>query len=187
MGVRSWAVTGPAETQFAEGLKHDDRRLSITTRGAQMFDIREDDLTGEATRALLTLHLRGMHENSPAEHVFALDLSELKAPNVKVWSLWDRGALAGIGALKDLGDGTGEVKSMRTGPRHLRRGVAAALLEHIISEARRRGLRRLSLKTGSGAAFEPALALYRKHGFTGGAAFSGYEPSDFNQFLHLSL
>lgn len=151
------------------------------------FDIRVDDLTGEAALALLALHLGGMHENSPPGHVFALDLSGLKAPNVTVWSVWDGYALAGIGALKELGDGTGELKSMRTHPRHLRKGVAAALLEHIIGEARRRRLRRLSLETGSGPAFEPALALYRKRGFIGGEAFAEYESSDFNQFFHLAL
>lgn len=146
-----------------------------------------DDLTGEPTRALLTLHLRGMQESSPPGHVFALDLSGLQAPNVTVWSAWDGLELAGIAALKELGDGTGELKSMRTAPKHLRKGVAAALLEHIIGEARQRGLRRLSLETGSGPAFEPALVLYRKYGFITGEAFADYRRSDFNQFLHLGL
>lgn len=152
-----------------------------------MLHIRVDDLSGEPTRALLTLHLAGMQRNSPAGHVFALDLSGLLTPDVTVWSAWDGPAVAGIAALKDLGDGTGELKSMRTHPQHLRKGVATALLEHIISEARRRGLGRLSLETGSSAAFEPALALYRKRGFGDGEAFAGYDRSDFNQFLHLVL
>lgn len=152
-----------------------------------VFDIREDDLSGEAARRLIALHLSGMHDNSPPEHVRALDLSGLTAPQVTVWTVWDGPDLAGIGALKDLGDGSAELKSMRTDPRHLRRGVAAALLEHIINEARRRGMRRLSLETGSGPAFDPALTLYRKRGFTDGAAFSDYEKSAFNQFLHMDL
>jgi len=128
-----------------------------------------------------------MHDNSPPGHVFALDLSGLRAANVTVWSARDGPTLLGIAALKELGDGTGELKSMRTGPRHLRKGVASSLLEHIIGEARRRGLRRLSLETGSGPAFEPALALYRKRGFIDGEAFAEYHRSDFNQFLHLAL
>jgi len=152
-----------------------------------MFDIREDDLSGEAVRALLAHHLAGMHESSPPGHVFALDLSGLLAPGVTVWSVWRGAALAGIGALKLLGDGGGELKSMRTHPDHLRQGVAAALLEHIITEARRRGFRRLSLETGKGPAFEPALSLYRKRGFVAGAAFSDYVDSDFSQFFHLKL
>ena len=152
-----------------------------------MLHIREDDLSGDATRGLLALHLAGMHANSPAGHVFALDLSGLKAPGVTVWSAWDDGAIAGVGALKLLGDGNGEVKSMRTHPDHLRRGVAAALLEQIIAAARAAGCRRLSLETGSGPSFDAALALYRRRGFVNGEPFGDYERSDFNQFLHLAL
>lgn len=158
---------------------------AITT--GTMYTICEDDLTGEPTRALLALHLQGMHANSPAGHVFALDLSGLQVPEVTVWTVWCGKAIAGVGALKMLGDGSGELKSMRTHPDHLRRGVAALLLEHIIAVALERGLTRLSLETGSGPAFEPALTLYRKRGFVDGEAFGGYERSAFNQFLHFDL
>jgi putative acetyltransferase len=103
------------------------------------LEIREDDLTGSETLALLRLHLQGMHATSPPGHVFALDLSGLTAPGVTVWSAWEGLRICGIGALKLLGDGTGEVKSMRTHHDFLRRGVAAALLERIIAEARRHG------------------------------------------------
>ncbi|HUO23578.1 MAG TPA: GNAT family N-acetyltransferase [Caulobacteraceae bacterium] len=152
-----------------------------------MFDIRQDDLSGEPVRALLALHLSGMQADSPPGHSFALDLSGLQRTDVTVWSVWRGEALAGIGALKALGGEAGELKSMRTDPRHLRQGVGAALLEHIIGEARRRGYRRLSLETGSGPAFEPALALYRRRGFIQGEAFADYAPSAFNQFFHLAL
>jgi putative acetyltransferase len=151
------------------------------------MNIREDDLSSAPVRDLLRLHLEHMHASSPPGSVYALDLSGLRAPGVTVWTAWHNNALAGIGALKDLGDGTGELKSMRTHPAFLRRGVAAALLEHIIAAARQRGLVRLSLETGSGPAFEPALALYRRRGFVAGAAFAQYERSEFNQFLHLPL
>ena len=149
--------------------------------------IRQDDLTGPPTRALLALHLAGMQANTPPEHVFALDLSGLQRPEITVWTVWEGDEVMGVGALKDLGDGTGELKSMRTDPRHLRRGVAAAMLDHLIAEGRRRGYRRLSLETGRGEAFEPALALYRKAGFANGEMFSDYEGSAFSQFLHLDL
>jgi len=151
------------------------------------FDIRVDDLSGEAVRRLLALHLSGMHETSPPGHVFALDLSGLQAAGVTVWSVWDGDALAGIGALKQLDGGVAELKSMRTAPAHLRKGVAAALLDHIIAEATSRGVRRLSLETGRGPAFEPALALYRKRGFVQGEAFADYAASGFSQFFHLDL
>lgn len=152
-----------------------------------MFEIREDDLTHPATRALLAIHLEGMQAYSPAGSVHALDLSGLQVPQVTVWTAWKADALAGIAALKQPGDATGEIKSMRTHPDYLRTGVAAALLDHIIAEARACKLRRLSLETGRGAAFEPALALYRKRGFANGDAFGGYAPSAFNRFLHLDL
>lgn len=152
-----------------------------------MFVVRRDDLSGEPSRQLLALHLQGMHANSPPEHVFALDLSGLMTPDVSVWSAWDGDAVVAIGALKALVDGTGEVKSMRTHPDHVRRGAATLILERIIAEARMSGFSRLSLETGSGPAFEPALALYRKRGFENGEPFSDYEPSAFNQFLHLQL
>lgn len=152
-----------------------------------MLTIREDDLSGEAVRALLTLHVASMHADSPPGHSFALDLTGLQAPGITVWSVWDGPDLAGIGALKLLGDGSAELKSMRTHPAHLRKGVAAILLDHIIATARGQGLRRLSLETGHGEAFEPALALYRKTGFTLGEPFGDYAKSDFNQMFHLEL
>ena len=152
-----------------------------------MIVIRQDDLAGEATRGLVALHLAGMHAFSPPGHVFALDSSGLLAPDVTVWTAWIGDAIAGMAALRRHSGGIGEIKSMRTHPQYLRKGVAAALLEHIIAEARARGLARLSLETGSGPAFEPALALYRKRGFRNGEPFGNYVRSDFNQFLHLPL
>jgi putative acetyltransferase len=151
------------------------------------IEIAEDDLSGAQTRQLLALHLGGMHANSPPGHVFALDLSGLKSPGVTVWSARIGDRVAGIGALKDLGGGHGELKSMRTHPDFLRRGVAAAILERVIAVAGSRGMRRLSLETGRGPAFEPALALYRKRGFTHGEAFADYAVNGFSQFLHLVL
>ncbi|MBX2805332.1 MAG: GNAT family N-acetyltransferase [Hyphomicrobiales bacterium] len=151
------------------------------------FEIREDDLSGEQTRGLLALHLRGMHENSPPGSVFALDLSGLRVPEVIVWTAWLGNRVASVGALKMLTDGTAEVKSMRTHPDFLRTGAGSAILERIIAEACGRQVRCLSLETGRGPAFEPALALYRRRGFVNGGPFSSYTKSDFNQFLHLVL
>ncbi|MGO9635610.1 MAG: GNAT family N-acetyltransferase [Steroidobacteraceae bacterium] len=151
------------------------------------WNIREDDLSSSDTRALVRLHLEGMHAHSPPGGVFALDFTGLTAPNVTVWTVWCGGAIAGIGALKDLGDRKGELKSMRTHPDFLRRGLASALLEHIIGVARARGMARLSLETGSGPYFEPAMWLYRRHGFVDGDAFADYTRSEFNRFLHLTL
>jgi putative acetyltransferase len=141
----------------------------------------------QAVRDLIGLHLQGMHASSPARHVFALDLSGYDAPSLTLWGAWRGDALAGMVALQRIGAGRAEIKSMRTHPDHLRQGVARALLEHLIVAAQAEGLARLSLETGSGDAFEPALALYRRRGFVDGPAFGAYVPSDFNQFLHLDL
>jgi putative acetyltransferase len=149
--------------------------------------IRKEDLSSDTVRSLVRLHLEGMHAHSPPGSVFALDLSGLMAPEVTLWAAWHSDKIAGIGALKDLGGRLGELKSMRTHPDFLRRGVAAAVLEHIIAVAKARGMKRLSLETGSGAYFEPALTLYRRRGFAGGDEFADYTRTAFNQFLHLDL
>jgi len=151
------------------------------------FAIRAADFDDPQVRALLRLHLEGMHASSPPGSVYALDLSGLAVPGVTVWTAWSGDALAGMAALKDLGDRRGELKSMRTHPAFLRRGVAAALLEHAISEARARGMLRVSLETGSGPPFAAALALYERRGFRYGEPFGDYVPTEFNQFMHLDL
>jgi putative acetyltransferase len=152
-----------------------------------MTIIKPGDFDDDRVQALLERHLEGMHANSPPGHVFALDWSGLQKPEIAFYTMWDGEELLGFGALKELDSRSGEIKSMRTADAHLRQGVGAAILDHIIAEARTRGYERLSLETGSGVAFEPALALYRKRGFTNGGAFGGYEQSPFNQFLHLRL
>ena len=146
-----------------------------------------DDITHPQVLALLQAHLDGMHETSPPEHVHALDVTGLKTPDISFWTAWRSEQILGCGALKELSGNAGEIKSMRTHNAHLRQGVAAKLLEHIIGTAQSRGYKTLSLETGSGDAFEPALALYRKYGFINGPAFGAYEASEFSQFLHLEL
>src|ERR1700704_188475 len=143
----------------------------------RQWDIRADDLSSYATRGLVRLHLEGMHAHSPPGSVFALNFTGLTAPDVTVWTVWSGREIVGLGALKDLGDRAGELKSMRTHPDFLRRGVASVLLEHIIEVARARGMVRLSLETGSGVHFEPALSLYRRRGFIDGEAFADYRQS----------
>ena len=145
------------------------------------------DLDDPQVQAVIAYHQRAMIDGSPPGFSFALDLSGLKAPGVTVWAVHVDGQAAAIGALKRLDEKSAELKSMRTLPQYLRQGLAAALLDHIITHARAEGYRRISLETGSGPAFEPALALYRKRGFVNGPAFADYVLTDFNQCLHLAL
>lgn len=151
------------------------------------LEIRVDDLCGPEVAALLQGHLDSMAVYSPAECVHALDLTGLRAPNVTFWAVWQGDTLAGCGALKELDATHGEIKSMRTAITHLRQGVGAAMLEHIINVAQHRGYHRLSLETGSGAAFEPAHALYSKFGFERCDAFADYIADSFSVFMSLEL
>ena len=152
-----------------------------------MAIIRPGALRDPQVLDLLSTHLAGMHASSPPGSVHALDLAGLEAPGMAFWTAWEGPALLGCAALKELGPTAGEIKSMRTATAHLRKGVATLLLQHVIAVARSRGYRRLCLETGSGPAFEPALALYRRHGFLDGPAFGNYQATAFNQFLHLDL
>lgn len=138
------------------------------------MDLRLDDLRHPAVIALLQEHLDWMHRTSPPESVHALDLNALRQPDIAFWTLWDGETLAGCGALRALDATHGEVKSMRTAQTHLRRGVAATMLDHLVAEARRRGYARLSLETGSMAYFAPAHALYARAGFRPCAPFGDY-------------
>lgn len=151
------------------------------------MQIKEDDLTGPEIRALLETHFAGMLANSPADSCHFLDFDGLNAPDVTFWSIWDADSLAGCGALKELDAEHGEIKSMRTHADHLRKGVAAKMLTHIISEARERGYRRLSLETGSTEAFIPALALYEAHGFGYCPPFGDYVEDPFSRFMTLAI
>jgi len=147
------------------------------------IDVRQDDLCSAEVQSLITEHLSGMHSSSPPGHVHALAIENLRAPSVTLWSAWVDGTLCGCGALKELDHLTGEVKSMRTRSAFLRRGVGQAILDEIVHTARKRGYSRLLLETGTGQAFEPAHALYRRNGFAWSSPFGEYSATDFNAFM----
>ncbi len=151
------------------------------------IEIRPDDLSGFATRALIAAHLAGMHETSPPESVFALDVDRLRDPTVSFWSAWLDGNLAGIGALKTLDQQRGELKSMRVADQFRGTGVGRALLRHLIAEARARGLTSLWLETGTPAAFVPAQRLYESEGFTRCGPFGDYPDNPFSVFMTREL
>ena len=142
-----------------------------------------DNLSGSEVRALLAAHLRGMRDHSPPESVHALDLTGLREPHITFWSAWDEQTLLGCAALKELDPSHGEIKSMRTAEAHLGKGVASALVKHILGVARERGYTRLSLETGSGPTFEPAHALYLKYGFEFCGPFGNYTNDPFSRFM----
>ena len=153
----------------------------------QGMRIVRDDLTHPAVVALVEVHLRAAFENSPPGAVFALDLSGLRADDVTLWTAWEGETLLGMGALKALDAEHGELKSMRTAPGKQRRGVARAMLAHLVAEARARGYRRLSLETGSNAPFAAARALYAGAGFVECGPFGDYKDGAFSRYFTLAL
>ncbi len=136
---------------------------------------------------LLAFHHRTMHAQTPKGSAHALDLQGLRRPEISFWTVWEGEHLVGMGALKDLGDGEGEVKSMRTVEEAQRKGIATAMLNHIIAAARARGMKRLYLETGAFDLFAPAVTLYRRHGFVDCPPFAAYRPDPNSLFLTLAL
>lgn len=147
------------------------------------MDIKVDDLSGAEVANLISEHLNNMALHSPPESIHALALESLRQPEITFWSAWEDDLLVGCGALKELDAQHGEVKSMRTVSSRLRRGVATRMLTHIVAEAVRRGYKRLSLETGSMAAFEPARRLYEQFGFHYCAPFADYREDPNSVFM----
>lgn len=145
------------------------------------------DFSDPSLIALLELHMAGMFASTPPEGVHALDLEAIQSPDVSLFVFKRAGKVIAMGAIKELDAAWGELKSMRTHPDYVRQGIAAAILENLIAEARRRGYRRLSLETGKTEDFQPALALYRRYGFVSGGPFADYIEDAYSQFLHLDL
>lgn len=149
--------------------------------------IEQDDPRREQIAGLLRQHLTHMRSISPPGSVHALDIEALRGPAVTFWSVWEGDELLGCGALQELEAGHGEIKSMRTADAHRRKGVAARLLTHIITEARRRGYHRLSLETGSTAHFAAARSLYARFGFEPCGPFAGYREDPHSAFMTLRI
>ena len=149
--------------------------------------IKIDDLSHPKVAELLQQHLDDMYAMSPAESVHALDLEKLRKPEITFWTAWQQHDLLGCGALKNVSTQHAEIKSMRTARQHLRKGVAAKMLEHIIQQATIRDLQRLSLETGSQAFFQPAIALYKGYGFEFCEPFSNYKADPNSKFMTLVL
>lgn len=152
-----------------------------------MIEIRPDDLTSPEMAALITTHAGTMLAASPPGSCHFLPIDGLRHPSVTVWGLWDDGELLGCGALRDLGDGTGEIKSMHTREVARGRGLGRRMLEHILAEARRRACSALFLETGSMDAFLPARSLYLRYGFVERGPFGDYAEDPNSLFMSLSL
>lgn len=151
------------------------------------MDVKPEDPRGEDVVALLTEHLDDMRATSPPESVHALDLPALLDPRITFVTAREDGVLLGCGALKELSPDHGELKSMRTTAAARGRGVATAVLGWLLTEARARGLRRVSLETGTQDYFAAAHRLYLRHGFVDCEPFGDYRLDPNSRFLTITL
>lgn len=143
-----------------------------------MIRIEVDDPRAPDVVALLERHLAFAQTHSPPEDVHALDVEALLDPAITFCSARDdAGGLLAVGALKELDARHGELKSMHTASQARGRGVGRAMAEHLVRMARGRGYDRLSLETGTMAAFAPARALYASLGFRPCPPFADYVDS----------
>ena len=149
--------------------------------------VRPGDLDDAEVRALLATHRTQCHAETEPGSAHALDASGLAAPEIAFFAGYDGESLVAVGALKRLGDGRGEVKSMHTRAERRGGGAGAAMLAHLVAQARAQGLKRLSLETGAWSFFHPARRLYRRHGFRDCPPFGGYRPDRNSLFLTLNL
>lgn len=151
------------------------------------MNIAEDDLRGEDIVALVAAHVSDAAAKSPPCSTHALGIEALRASDITFWTAREGVHLLGCGALRELDWRHVEIKSMRTGAQHLRKGVAAAILRHIIGTARARSYQRISLETGSGTAFAPARTLYLRFGFQACGPFGSYKADPNSAFMTLRL
>ena len=152
-----------------------------------MISYAPDEPDRADVRTLLEEHLADMFATSPAESVHALDVGALAGPAISFWTGRENGTLLGCGALKDLGAGGAEIKSMRTARPARGRGVAGGLLGRPLAEARERGFGRVSLETGSQDYFAAARRLYLRHGFTVCPPFADYSADPNSVFMTREL
>jgi len=155
------------------------------------MQILEGQLDDPRVLALLGTHVaRARAETAPGK-AHALDVSGLKTPDIRFFTLWDGDDLLGCGALKTLsrdhGPGHGEVKSMHTAEARRGSGAGSHILTHMIDQARAMGLNRLSLETGTWPYFHAAYWFYLRHGFIDCAPFGDYQADPDRRFMTLDL
>jgi putative acetyltransferase len=151
--------------------------------GQSEFAFFTGELDREDVHNLLAHHFAEMRADSPPEACHVLPLEGLRGPDIRFLSLRScTGRLLGVGALKTLEAGHGEIKSMRTHPDALGRGVGKAILDKLVDLARAQGMTRLSLETGNSPLFTAANRLYERSGFTRCGPFAGYSDTPFTHF-----
>jgi putative acetyltransferase len=156
-------------------------------RAVRRWVVEQDDPASPAALALIERHLAFARATSPPEDVHALGSTRLQERDITFFGIRDGDELVGMGSLKELDEGHGEIKSMHTAEGARGRGVARAMLDHLLAVARVRGYRRVSLETGTMAAFAPARSLYARAGFVVCEPFADYRASVSSVHMTLEL
>ena len=124
---------------------------------------------------LLTKHFVELRDASPEGSAHVLDIPGLKVPSIKFWSLWKNDQLMGCGALKFLDKAHGEFKSIRVHDNFRKKGNGIMLINHLIEEAKKLDIKRVSIETGAGSFFNPARKLFRNCNFEPCEPFAHYK------------
>ena len=135
----------------------------------------ENNFDNPRVNTLLRYHFNQLRSNSPEGSTHVLDIEGLKVPSIKFWSIWEDEKLIGCGALKFLENGHGEFKSIRIADEFRNMGYGLKLLNHIIIEAKKNGVDKISIETGAGKFFEPARKLFKKCNFKPCRPFAHYK------------
>ncbi|UAL12158.1 GNAT family N-acetyltransferase [Caulobacter segnis] len=151
------------------------------------FRIVPGDFDDARVAALLAGHFAAMRSTGPEESCHVMPLNAMREADLDFFAAWDGETLAGVGAVKRLGGGHGEIKSMHTAAAYRRRGVGQATLDHLVAHAVALGLTRLSLETGAGDFFVPARAMYARNGFSECEPFGDYRPDPNSVFMTRAL
>ena len=135
----------------------------------------EGNFDNPEVNELLTKHFVELRDASPEGSAHVLDISGLKVPTIKFWSLWDGENLIGCGALKFLDKKHGEFKSIRIADNFRGKGNGIKVMNHLINEAKKLKIKKLSIETGAGTFFAPARKLFDNCGFKPCQPFAHYK------------
>ena len=124
---------------------------------------------------LLEKHFIELRASSPEGSAHVLDINGLKVPSIKFWSFWENEKLMGCGALKFLNEEHGEFKSIRVHDNFRKKGSGIKVINHLINEAKKLNIKRISIETGAGKFFEPARNLFNQCSFTPCKPFAHYK------------
>lgn len=172
---------------FVGIFKINSRSFSADAPAMNAFSIQPDRADRPAIAALIARHHALMREASPPESCHVMDASELTEAGAVLFSVTDEDGVLGIGALKEIGPGHGEIKSMHVAAEARGRGISKALLAALLAEAKDQGLRQVSLETGSQDVFQAALRLYETFGFHKCPPFADYVDDPNSVFMTKQL